>query len=130
MAMEKILAVFEKPIYMAMEPHDPHLLHVAFGVVSSGVKVNALLRDSGVNYAVAAQHLSSPKLLGQPLIEIETAPHRVLELMMKNKATVSVVKEDLASRGLTEKDLIPNVNVISASEVPALIEQHDSTFVW
>ena len=130
MAMEKILAIFEKPIYMAMEPHDPHLLHVAFGVVSSGVKVNVLLRESGVNYAVAAQHLSSPKLLCQPLIEIETAPHRVLELTIKNGATVSVVKEDMISRGLSEKDLIPQAKVISASDVPALIEQHDSTFVW
>ena len=130
MAMEKILAIFEKPIYMSMEPHDPHLLHVAFGVVSSGVKINVLLREAGINYAVAAQHLSSPKLLGQPLIEIETAPHRVLELMLKNKATVSVVKEEMAARGLTEKDLIPGVKIISAAEVPALIEQHDSTFVW
>ena len=130
MANEKVLAIFEKPIYMSMEPHDPHLLHVAFGVVSSGVKVNALLRESGVNYAVTSQHLSSPKLLGQPLIEIETAPHKVLELMLKNGATVSVIKEDLAARGLTEKDLLPNVKVIAAAEVPALIEQHDSTFVW
>ena len=130
MAMDKILAIFEKPIYMAMEPHDPHLLHVAFGVVSSGVKVDILLRESGVNYAVSAQHLSSPKLLGQPLIEIETAPSRVLDLVLKNGATVSIVKEDLAVLGLTEKDLIPKVKIISASDVPALIEQHDSTFVW
>lgn len=130
MAMDKVLAIFEKPIYMAMEPHDPHLLHVAFGVVSSGVKVNVLLRESGTNYAVAAQYLSSPKLLGQPLIEIETAPHRVLELMIKSGSTVHVVKEDLASRGLSEQELIPQVKVISASDVPGLIEQHDSTFVW
>ena len=130
MANEKVLAIFEKPIYMSMEPHDPHLLHVAFGVVSSGVKVDVLLRESGVNYAVAAQHLSSPKLLGQPLIEIETAPHKVIDLMLKNGSTVSVVKEDLATRGLTEKDLTPNVKLVAAADVPGLIEQHDSTFVW
>ncbi len=130
MALERILAIFEKPIYMSMEPHDPHLLHVAFGVVSSGVQVDVLLREAAVNYAVAAQHTSSPKLLGQPLIEIETAPHRVLELMVQHKAAVHVVKEDLASRGLTERDLIPQVKIVGAADVPGLIAQHDSTFVW
>lgn len=128
--IEKVLAIFEKPIYLSFEPNDPHLLHVGFGAVSSGVKVNVLLRGSAVNYAVKEQHLTEAKLLGQPLAEVETSPAKVLELVAKSGGEVSAVKEDLAKRGLSQAEIIPQVKLVSESQVADLIAANDATFVW
>lgn len=128
--IEKVLAIFEKPIYLSFEPNDPHLLHVCFGAVSSGVKVNVLLRGSAVNYAVKEQHLTEAKLLGTPLAEVETSPAKVLELVAKSGGEVSAVKEDLAKRGLSQAEVIPQVKLVPESQVADLIAANDATFVW
>ena len=128
--IEKVLAIFEKPIYLSFEPNDPHLLHVGFGAVSSGVKVNLLLRGSAVNYAVKEQHLTDAKLLGQPLAEVDTSPAKVLELVAKSGGEISVVKEDLAKRGLSQTELISQAKLVSESQVADLVVANDATFVW
>ena len=128
--IETVLAIFEKPIYLSFEPNDPHLLHVAFGSVSSGVKVNVLLRGSAVIYASKNQHQTDATLLGQALCEIETSPAKVMELIAKNGGEVSVVKEDLAKRGFAQEELIPQAKIISESQVADLVVANDATFVW
>lgn len=128
--IEKVLAIFEKPIYLSFEPNDPHLLHVGFGSVSSGVKVDVLLRGSAVNYAVKEQHQTEAKLLGQALAEVETSPAKVLELIAKSGGEISVVKEDLSERGISQGELISQAKVISESEVADLVAANDATFVW
>lgn len=128
--IEKVLAIFEKPIYLSFEPNDPHLLHVGFGAVSSGVKVNVLLRGSAVNYAVKEQHQTEAKLLGQPLAEVETSPAKVMELVAKSGGEISVVKEDLAKRGLSQAELIPQAKLVSQDQVASLVAANDATFVW
>lgn len=128
--MEKVLAIFEKTIYLSFEPNDPHLLHVGFGVVSSPVRVDVLLREAAVNYAVKAQHGVEAKLLGQPLVEVDTSPAKVMELLTKNKSAIYVVEEDLKARGLSQADLIESVQVIPEAETAKLLEEHDATFVW
>lgn len=128
--IEKVLAIFEKPIYLSFEPNDPHLLHVAFGSVSSGVRVNVLLRGSAVNYAVKEQHQTQAKLLGQPLCEVETSPAKVLELVAKSGGELYVVKEDLERRGLKAGDVIPQAKVIDAAKTAEVVTANDATFVW
>ena len=128
--IEKVLAIFEKPIYLSFEPNDPHLLHVGFGSVSSGVKVNVLLRGSAVNYVGKNQHQAQAKLLGQPLCEVETSPAKVLELVAKSGGELYVVKEDLEKRGLKPTDIIPQAKLVSHAEVPSLVAANDATFVW
>ena len=128
--IENVLAIFEKPIYLSFEPNDPHLLHVAFGAVSSGVKVDVLLRGSAVNYAVKDQHQTDAKLLGQSLCEVETSPAKVMDLIAKNGGEVSVVEEDLKKRGLDKGALIPSAKLVSESQVGDLVAAHDATFVW
>ena len=128
--IEKVLAIFEKPIYLSFEPNDPHLLHVGFGSVSSGVKVNVLLRGSAVNYAGENQHQAQAKLLGQPLCEVETSPAKVLELIAKSGGELYVVKEDLEKRGLAQGNIIPQAKLVSHADVASLVVANDATFVW
>ena len=128
--IEKVLAIFEKPIYLSFEPNDPHLLHVGFGSVSSGVKVNVLLRGSAVNYASKNQHQTQAKLLGQPLCEVETSPAKVMELIAKSGGELYVVKEDLEKRGLKQSDLISQAKLVEASKTADLVAANDATFIW
>lgn len=128
--VEKVLAIFEKPIYLSFEPNDPHLLHVGFGSVSSGVKVNVLLRGSAVNYVEKDQHQAQAKLLGQPLCEVETSPAKVLELITKSGGELYVVKEDLEKRGLKQADIISQAKLVPHAEVASLVVANDATFIW
>ena len=126
----KVLAIFEKPIYLCMEPVDPHLFAVAFGAVESPVEVDVLLRDSAVTYAVQRQELKGAKILGVDVQEFDTNPGRVVDFMIRNKSTVAVVREDLEAQGIDPKDLVAGVKVIPQAETIGWMEEHDQFMVW
>lgn len=126
----KVLAIFEKPIYLCMEPVDPHLFAAAFGAVESPVEVDVLLRDSAVTYAVKRQELKGAKILGVDIQEFDTNPGKVIEFMIRNKSTVAVVKEDLEAHGIDPKDLVSGVKVIPRADTVGWVEEHDQFMVW
>ncbi|MBI3951418.1 MAG: DsrE family protein [Acidobacteria bacterium] len=127
---KKVLAIFEKPIYLCMEPVDPHLFATAFGAVETPVEVDVLLRDSAVNYAVKRQALKDAKILGLDVQEFDTNPGKVVEFMMKNKAKVAVVKEDLEALGINPSDLVDGVEVMPRERTFDWVDQHDAYMVW
>jgi len=127
---EKILVIFEKPIYLSFEPCDPHLFASAFGAIETPARVSLLLREGAVTYAAKNQDPGEVRLMGLEVCEADTSPAKVLDFVMKNGSPVSVVKEDLEARGLSSSDLIEGIQVIPEVQVADLIEAHEGVMVW
>jgi sulfur relay (sulfurtransferase) DsrF/TusC family protein len=125
----KVLVVFEKPIYLSFEPVDPHLFATALGVSDTPVEVNVLLRDSAVSYGVKNQQVNA-RIVGQDVMLYETSPDKVMSFMIEHGAKVRAVSEDMKLRGVNKEDLIQGIDVISEEESVRLLEEHDSILVW
>jgi sulfur relay (sulfurtransferase) DsrF/TusC family protein len=126
----KVLAIFEKPIYHSFEPVDPHLFAVGLGIADTPVEVNVLLRDSAVTYAAKNQILKGPKIAGLDIQDFDTSPGKLIEFMVQNGGKVHVVEEDMKSRGLKSSDLVNGVTVVSENDSVSLIEEHEAIMVF
>ena len=127
---DKVLIIFEKPIYLSFEPCDPHLFASAFGAIETPARVSILLREAAVTYAVKDQDPGDVRLMGLEVVEADTSPAKVLDFIMQNGAPVSVVKEDLEARGISQGDLLEQVRVIPEAQVADLVESHEGVMVW
>lgn len=127
---DKILNIFEKPIYLSFEPCDPHLFASAFGAVETPARVSFLLRDAAVNYAVRDQDPGEVRIMGIEVCEADTSPAKVLDFVIKSGTSVSVVKEDLEARGISPSELIEGVRVLPEAQVADLIEAHEGVILW
>lgn len=126
---DKVLVIFEKPIYLSFEPMDPHLFATALGVVDTPVTISVLLRDSAVTYAVAGQSVSA-RILGQEITETDTSPAKILSFMLEHGARVHLVREHMKERGISEDELVGGVHLVDEKETLDLIEEHDGVIVW
>jgi len=125
----KLLAIFEKPIYHSFEPVDPHLFAIGLGIADTPVEINVLLRDSAITYAVKNQILKGPKIAGMDIQDFDTSPGKLVEFMVQNGATVHVVEEDMKKQGLTSSDLVNGVTIIGAKGAIGLFDEHDAFMV-
>jgi sulfur relay protein TusB/DsrH len=125
----KVLVIFEKPIYLSFEPVDPHVFATALGVSDTPVEVNVLLRDSAVTYGVKNQQVNA-KVAGQDIMLHETSPEKVVTFMIEHGAKVRAVAEDMKTRGINKEDMVQGVEVISEDDSVRLLEEHDSVMVW
>jgi len=125
----KVLVIFEKPIYLSFEPVDPHLFATALGVVDTPLEISVLLKDSAVTYAVSEQTVSA-RILGQEIMEGTTTPARIVSFMIEQGASVRIVREHLEERGLVPQNLVSGVQILEERETVDLIESHDSVIVW
>lgn len=126
---DKVLVIFEKPIYLSFEPMDPHLFATALGVVDTPLEISLLLKDSAVTYAVADQTVSA-KILGQEIMGEDTSPGRMLSFMIEHGASIRVVREHLEERGLAPGNLVNGISIVEEKETVDLIAEHDSVVVW
>jgi len=125
----KVLVIFEKPIYLSFEPVDPHLFAAALGISDTPVEINVLLRDSAVTYGVGNQKVNV-KIVGQDIMLHETSPDKVIHFMMEHGAHVHAVSEDMRSRGINKEEMIPGIKTISEDQSIQLLTEHDSVMVW
>ncbi len=126
---DKVLVIFEKPIYLSFEPVDPHVFATALGVSDTPVEINVLLRESAVTYGVRGQSVHA-KIAGQDIMLHEASPDRVMTYMLEHGAKVQVVSEDMKARGIAPEDLVAGIEVISEDQAIHRITEHDSVIVW
>ncbi len=126
---QKVLAIFEKLIYLSYEPVDPHLFAIGLGVADTPVEVNVLLRESGINYAAKNQVVRGPKIAGLDIMEFDTSPGKLVEFFVQHGAKVKAVEEDLKALGLTKEDLVPGIEVIKEDQTADFIDEHDAVMV-
>jgi len=125
----KVLVIFEKPIYLSFEPVDPHVFATALGVSDTPVEVNVLLRDSAVTYGVKNQKVNA-RIVGQDIMLHETSPDKVMAYMIEHGAQVRAVSEDMTARGIGKEDIIEGIEVITEGESIQFLQEHDSILVW
>lgn len=126
----KVLAIFEKPIYLSCEPVDPHLFLVGLGIADTPVEINVLMREAGITYAVKNQQVKGPKLAGMDLQEFDTSPGKLVEFWLQHGAKVWVVEEDMKTQGIVKDDLIAGVEVVKEHECARLVDEHEATMVF
>ena len=126
---DKVLVIFEKPIYLSFEPVDPHVFATALGASDTPVEINVLLRDSAVTYGVRGQSVQA-KIAGQDIMLHEASPGRVMTYMLEHGAKVQAVSEDMKSRGIAREDLVAGIEVIAEDQAIQRITEHDSVIVW
>lgn len=126
----KVLTIFEKPIYLSFEPVDPHLFATALGIADTPVETNVLLRDSAITYAVSGQNCMGAKIAGQDVMGEDTSPAKLIEFMLAHGAKVYAVEEDMKARGITAESLVRGVRPIQETETYNLIEEHEAILVW
>jgi hypothetical protein len=127
---EKVLTIFEKPIYLSFEPVDPHLFATALGVADTPVETNILLRDAAVTYAVAGQNCMGAKIAGQDVMGHDTSPAKLIEFMLSHGAMIYAVEEDMKARGVAPEDLVRGVRPIREADTVTLVEEHEAVLVW
>ncbi|AIA31685.1 MAG: hypothetical protein C75L2_00600009 [Leptospirillum sp. Group II 'C75'] len=125
----RVLVVFEKPIFLSFEPVDPHVFATALGVADTSLEISVLLKDSGVHYAVSGQQ-PSVRILGQEIQEADTSPAQLLAFMQEHGARIHIVEEHLVARGVAPGDLIDGIERIAEGDLARLVEENDSVIVW
>jgi sulfur relay protein TusB/DsrH len=127
---DKVLTIFEKPIYHSFEPVDPHLFATALGVADTPVETNILLRDAAITYAVSNQNCMGAKIAGQDVMGEDTSPAKLIDFMLSHGAKIYAVEEDMAARGITADSLVRGVRPIRQADTVALVEEHEAILVW
>jgi sulfur relay (sulfurtransferase) DsrF/TusC family protein len=125
---KKILSVLSHTEYSNLEDSDIGLFASAFAPVTSN-QMTLLLSEDAVNYAVRGQDGTGIKIAGgtvQPGFLIETD----LQSLQASKIPVYAVKDDLEERGLSERDLISGVKILSKDEFGKFVDQFDTVWNW
>lgn len=125
---KKILSVLSHTEYGNLEDSDIGLFASAFAPVASQ-PLTLLLREEAVSYAVRGQDGSGIKIAGaavQPGFLIETD----LKSVSQSNIPVYAVREDVAERGIQPDELIPEVQLLSKTELGKFVDQFDTVWNW
>ncbi|MGH7561917.1 MAG: DsrH/TusB family sulfur metabolism protein [Gemmatimonadales bacterium] len=125
---KKILSVLSHTEYGNLEDSDIGLFASAFAPVT-GSQMTILLSEDAVNYAVRGQEGTGIKIAGapvQPGFLIETD----IQSVQASNVPVFALREDLAARGIEERELIQGVKLLSRHEFGRFVDQFDTVWNW
>ncbi|MGH2650951.1 MAG: hypothetical protein ACRDHK_07045 [Actinomycetota bacterium] len=125
---KKILSVLSHTEYGNLEDSDIGLFASAFAPVT-GSQMTILLSEDAVNYAVRGQEGTGIKIAGapvQPGFLIETD----IQSVQASNVPVFALREDLAERGIEERELIQGVKLLSRHEFGRFVDQFDTVWNW
>jgi sulfur relay (sulfurtransferase) DsrF/TusC family protein len=125
---KKILSVLSHTEYGNLEDSDIGLFASAFAPVT-GNEMAVLLTEDAVNYAVRGQDGTGIKIAGgtvQPGFLIETD----IRSVQSSNIPVYAFREDLAERGIEERELVPGIRLMSRQELGRLVDRFDTVWNW
>jgi DsrE/DsrF-like family len=125
----KVLAVVETAYRATLEEQDDPVLWLTQALKGAGADIHVLLRGAAVNYAVREQDASG-LTFGE---KAQTQPPRLerdLASLAGKGATIYVLKEDVAARGLRPEELAPALELIGRESIPALFRGFDHIWHW
>ncbi len=125
----RALNIVETAYRATLEEQDDTILWLTQAMIGAGADLGVLLRSNAVNYAVRGQDASGISFGSMA----QTQPPRIDEDVAKlvsRGASVFVVEEDLAERGIDASELVQGLKPISRASFAALVEDYDAVWHW
>jgi predicted peroxiredoxin len=127
--MGPILNIVETAYRGTLEEQDDTILWLTTMLKMAGADVAVLLRANAVNYAVKGQDASGLHLGERPLANPPRLDHDV-QVLIESGARVYLVREDARDRGLRDEDLVAGLQMVSRTELPAILERFEAVWHW
>ena len=96
----------------------------------AGADHTVVLRGNAVNYAVAGQGAPGLAIGAWKQTQAPRMDHDLVDLIEKRKIPVFVISEDLVDRGIERGELVPGVELLSASMLPKQMAEYELVFHW
>ena len=125
----RALNIVETAYRATLEEQDDTILWITQAMIGAGADLAVLLRSNAVNYAVRGQDATGISFGSLA----QTQPPRIDEDVAKlinRGASVFVVEEDLAERGIDASELVQGLKPISRASIAALVEDYDAVWHW
>jgi sulfur relay (sulfurtransferase) DsrF/TusC family protein len=125
----KVLNIVESAYRATLEEQDDTILWISTAFKGAGADVGVVLTHNAVNYAVKGQDASGLGFGDKPQTQPPKLDADVLRLIDKG-ATVWVVEEDVAERGLERTDLVDGLQTVSRGSLGKLFADYDAVWHW
>ena len=127
---KKTLNIVESAYRAVMEEQDDTILWLLAAMQGAGAEHTVVLRGNAVNYAVTGQGVPGLTVGEWKQTQAPKMDRDVLDLIEKRKIPVYVVTEDLADRGIAQDELVPGVQMLSRTALPALFAEYALVSHW
>jgi len=125
----KILQVIDQAYRCTAEEQDDPVLWITAAMRGAGADLHVLLRGNGVCYATVGQDAGGVAIGGRA----QTQPPRIdrdVAKLIDGGATVFVVEDDVAERGLERTDLVAGVEPVPRARLARLYEEFAEVWHW
>ena len=126
----RILNLVETAYRGTLEEQDDTVLWLSRALKGAGADLTVVLRGNAVNYAVAGQGAPGLTVGEWKQTQAPKMDRDVLDLIEKRKIPVYVVAEDLADRGIGPGELVPGIQLLSRTALPALFDDFALVAHW
>jgi hypothetical protein len=113
-----------------IEEQDDTIMWLLAAMQGAGAEHTVVLRGNAVNYAVAGQGAPGLTVGEWKQTQAPKMDRDLLDLIERRKMAVYVIDEDLSERGIDTKGLVPGVQRLSRSRLPALFAEHAIVSHW
>ena len=127
---KKTLNIVECAYRAVMEEQDDTILWLLAAMRGAGADHTVVLRGNAVNYAVAGQGAPGLAIGAWKQTQAPRMDHDLVDLIEKRKIPVFVIAEDLAVRGIDRGELVPGVQLLSATMLPKQMAEYELISHW
>jgi hypothetical protein len=126
---KKILQVVESAYRATLEEQDDTVIWITHAMRGAGAQLDVVLRGNAVNYAVKSQNAAGLAFGAKRQTQPPRLADDVAKLVEKG-ATVYLVRDDAAERGIEPSELIPGLEAISRADLPRIFASYDQVWHW
>src|SRR5207244_7899786 len=128
--VKRTLNIVESAYRAVMEEQDDTILWLLAAMQGAGAEHTVVLRGNAVNYAIAGQGVPGLTVGEWKQTQAPKMDRDVVDLMENRKIPVYVIAEDLAARGIEDTELVPGIQLLSCSALPALFAEYELVSHW